>query len=176
MEGAEVTLERLEYVTRAVQHGRTSDHVFAAHLGDVPREDLVPYVADFLLQLEDIQWSLVAGVTRDTLVISLRNLGYSRNAGEFVKACFSDIGNAGGHRAMAKAVIPTGAFRKKFGSLREEHVSTLLNDLATQFLGDGTPPGRRRDTAPEGRGEPRSATSRPPQSRRPGSSSSRQTK
>ena len=160
MEGAEVTLERLEFVARAVQQGRTSEHVFAAHVGEVPREDLVPYVADFLLQLEDIRWSLVSGVVRDTIVISVRNLGYSRNAGDFVKACFSDIGNAGGHRAMAKAVVPTAAFRKKFGSLSEEHVSDLLNDLAGQFLGDGAPSGRGREAGPGGRAASQGTTSR----------------
>ena len=51
MEGAEITLERLAYVTRAGQVGQTREQVFTAHLGAVPREDLIPYVADFLLQL-----------------------------------------------------------------------------------------------------------------------------
>ena len=47
----------------------------------------------------------------------MRNLGYSRNAGEFVKRWFGDIGSAGGHRAMAKAVVPIERFREKFGAL-----------------------------------------------------------
>ena len=49
--------------------------------------------------------------------MSVRNLGYSRNAGEFVKRWFGDIGSAGGHRAMAKAVVPIDRFRQKFGEL-----------------------------------------------------------
>ena len=173
MEGAEVTLERLEFVTRAVQRGRTTDHVFAAHVGDVPREDLVPYVADFLLQLEDIQWSIISGVVRDTIVVSVRNLGYSRNAGEFVKACFADIGNAGGHRAMAKAVVPAAAFRNKFGSLGDEHVSGVLSDLAVQFLGDGEHTARRRETSPGQRAVSRGTTARQSRSRQPGPRSPR---
>ena len=48
---------------------------------------------------------LIAGVVSDMLVMSVRNLGYSRNAGEFVRKWFSDIGSAGGHRSMAKAVV-----------------------------------------------------------------------
>ena len=47
----------------------------------------------------------------------MRNLGYSRNAGEFVKRWFADIGSAGGHRAMAKAVVPIDRFQAKFGDL-----------------------------------------------------------
>lgn len=177
MEGAEITMERLTYVTRAVQQGNASDRVFAAHLGDVPREDLVPYVADFLLQLEDVQWSIISGQVRDSLVISVRNLGYSRNAGDFVKTCFSEIGNAGGHRAMAKAVIPAAAFRKKFGSLGEEHVSRLLADLAAQFLGDGDQDDPRREPTPTSRVSTRGKTTRQTASRPAGAKTRpRQTK
>ena len=176
MEGAEVTLERLEYVARATQQGRTSGLVFAAHMGEVPREDLVPYVADFLLQLEDVQWSIISGVVHDTVVVSVRNVGYSRNAGEFVEACFSDIGNAGGHRAMAKAVMPAAAFRRKFGSLSGEHVSGLLSDLATQFLLDGKHTGRRRETSPEPPAGSRRSSQNPRSRRRESRISPRETK
>src|SRR5262249_26572048 len=104
MEGAEITRERLDYVLKAHTTGKISGQVFCASLGDSPREDFIPYVADFFLQLEDVKWTVIAGRVGDTLVISVRNLGYSKNAGEFVRRYFSDIGNAGGHRAMAKAV------------------------------------------------------------------------
>ena len=136
MEGAEITIERLEFVSTAIKCGQTSNQVFAAHIGSAPREDLIPYVADFLLQLEDVKWSIISGVVNDAVVISVRNLGYSRNAGAFVKACFADIGNAGGHRAMAKAVVPVAAFRDKFGSIGSDHMSRLLSELAAEFLGE----------------------------------------
>ena len=134
MEGSEITLERLRHVTQGLQSGRMRDQVFAAHIGDAPREDLVPYVADFLLQLEDVKWSVVSGVVGDRLVVSVRNLGYSRNAGEFVKRWFNDIGSAGGHRAMAKAVVPLDAFRTKFLTAGDSEIAPRLAELATQFL------------------------------------------
>src|SRR3989475_5328513 len=111
MEGAEITLERLDYVMKAYRGGTMADQVFAAFLGSLPREDFIPYVADFFLQVEDVKWTIVAGVVGDSLVVSVRNLGYTKNAGEFVRRYFSDIGSAGGHRAMAKAVVPMRAFR-----------------------------------------------------------------
>lgn len=144
IEGTGITAERLEFVSRAVQFGKMHDQIYSTHLGDAPREDLMPYVADFLLQLDDVKWSVVSGQVEHQLIVSVRNLGYSRNAGEFVKACFSDIGNAGGHRAMAKAVIPLGAFRHKFGHLNAWETACLLADLASQFLTDQTSPDRRR--------------------------------
>src|SRR5712671_6524893 len=117
MEGAEITLERLDYVLKAFRSGALADQVFCAFIGPSPREDFIPYVADFFLQVEDVKWTVVAGVVNDTLVISVRNLGYSKNAGEFVRRFFADIGSAGGHRAMAKAVVPIQKFREKFGEL-----------------------------------------------------------
>ena len=67
MEGAEITLERLDYVTRASQGGIMRDQVFSAFIGEAPREDFIPYTADFFLQLEDVKWTIVAGVVNGSL-------------------------------------------------------------------------------------------------------------
>jgi nanoRNase/pAp phosphatase (c-di-AMP/oligoRNAs hydrolase) len=134
MEGAEITIDRLEYVTRASQGGIMRDQVFCAFLGEAPREDFIPYTADFFLQLEDVKWTIIAGVVSGTLIISVRNLGYSRNAGEFVKRWFADIGSAGGHRAMAKAVVPIEKFREKFGELHGPAITARIAEMAEQFL------------------------------------------
>ena len=145
MEGAEITLERLEYMTRASQGGILRDQVFSAFIGEAPREDFIPYTADFFLQLEDVKWTIIAGIVGNYLIVSVRNLGYSRNAGEFVKRWFLDIGSAGGHRAMAKAVVPLDKFRAKFGHLEGPAITALVAELAEKFL---------REPAPEKKKEP----------------------
>jgi nanoRNase/pAp phosphatase (c-di-AMP/oligoRNAs hydrolase) len=134
MEGAEITLERLEFVTRASRTGLLRDQVFTAYIGEAPREDFIPYTADFFLQLEDVKWTIVAGTVADTLIVSVRNLGYSRNAGEFVKRWFAELGSAGGHRAMAKAVVPMERFHAKFGDLEGPAITARLAEMAEQFL------------------------------------------
>src|SRR6266542_230528 len=134
MEGAEITLERLEYVLKAYRGGRLTEQVFCSFIGASPREDCIPYVADFYLQLEDVKWTIVSGIVNDSLVMSVRNLGYSRNAGEFVKRWFADIGSAGGHRAMAKAVVPIDRFREKFGELHGPAITARIAEMAEQFL------------------------------------------
>ncbi len=139
MEGAEITMERLAYVMKATENGRLKEQVFCSFLGELPREDFIPYVADFFLQLEDTKWTIIAGVVGKAFVASVRNLGYSRNAGEFVKKFFGDIGSAGGHRAMAKAVAPAEAYRVKFGDLEPAKVTERLLDQALQFLHETTP-------------------------------------
>jgi nanoRNase/pAp phosphatase (c-di-AMP/oligoRNAs hydrolase) len=143
MEGAEITMERLEYVLKAKQTGRMVEQVFCAFIGASPREDFIPYVADFYLQLEDVKWTIVAGIVNDALIMSVRNLGYSRNAGEFVRKYFADIGSAGGHRAMAKAVVPLRAFRDKFGNLQADEFTEKVLALALEFLHEHQPADKR---------------------------------
>lgn len=160
MEGLGITQERLDFVSRAAARGMLRGHVYTAHLGETPREDLVPYVADFLLQLEDVKWTVVSGTVGTNVVVSVRNLGYAGHAGDFVRACFADVGNAGGHRAMAKAVVPVGRFRDKFGSLDDQRGAHLLDALTADFLTPaqrgpaprteraGREPRKRDDSAP----------------------------
>src|SRR4051812_13069798 len=147
MEGAEITLERLDYVTRASQGGVMKEQVFCAFIGEAPREDFIPYTADFFLQLEDVKWTIVAGVVNGCFIVSVRNLGYSRNAGEFVKRWFADIGSAGGHRAMAKAVVPVEKFRQKFGDLQGGEITAKIGEMAGQFLREAAPDKRKEIVA-----------------------------
>ena len=49
---------------------------------------------------------MVSGVVGADLHVSIRNVGYVRSAGEVARDAFGDLGSAGGHRTMAKAVIP----------------------------------------------------------------------
>jgi len=83
-------------------------------------------------------------------VASVRNIGYTRNAGEFMRKLFADIGSAGGHRAMAKAVVPADRFVTKYGPL--ENATERLLELALQFLHDTNgadkKPGREREKEP----------------------------
>jgi nanoRNase/pAp phosphatase (c-di-AMP/oligoRNAs hydrolase) len=155
MEGAEITSERLDYVMRAHQCGILFEQVFCAFLGPSPREDFIPYVADFFLQLENVKWTVVAGIVNDSMVISVRNLGYTKNAGEFVRRFFADVGSAGGHRAMAKAVMPMSAFREKFGDVMSDNIPAKLQEVMTQFLHETPRDGRpqKADGKSEGRSE-----------------------
>ena len=143
MEGAEITMERLEYVLKAKQNGRMVEQVFCAFLGTSPREDFIPYVADFYLQLENVKWTIIVGIVNDSLVMSVRNLGYTRNAGEFVRKYFADIGSAGGHRAMAKAVVPLRAFRDKFGNLQADGFTDRVLTMALEFLHEQQAPEKK---------------------------------
>jgi nanoRNase/pAp phosphatase (c-di-AMP/oligoRNAs hydrolase) len=146
MEGAEITLERLEYVMKATSNHRLFEQVFCSFVGEAPREDLVPYIADFFLQLENVKWTAIAAIVHDQFIVSVRNLGYSRNAGDFVRRWFSDLGSAGGHRAMAKAVVPIEAFRERYGDLQGADITAKLQEMVSQFLHEHASAERKRET------------------------------
>ena len=83
--------------------------VFFSHLGPVATADLIPQFADFGLQAKGVEWSVVSGVVGDDVHVSVRSVGYVRSAGDVTRAAFGDLGSAGGHRTMAKAVMPLTA-------------------------------------------------------------------
>ena len=62
------------------------------------------------------------------LVFSVRNVGYVRAAGEVVRAVVEGLGVGGGHRTMAKGIIPLKAFRKVYGNATRERIRAALHD------------------------------------------------
>ncbi len=144
MEGAEITQERLQLITKATQRGVMVDQIFSVFLGEVPRDDAIPYVADFYLQLENVRWTLVSGIVNGSFVMSVRNLGYTRNAGDFVRKYFVEIGSAGGHRAMAKAVVPLEAFQKRFGPI-DDKAGEKMSNLLQEFLHEAPEDKRKKE-------------------------------
>ena len=144
MEGSETNLERLACLSTAMQRSRVSGSLYTSHLGEVAREDLIVFAADFLLQVDEVSWSVVSGIVQQNVVISARNLGVSGDAGKFVRRAFGDIGSAGGHRVMAKAVAPVDRFVQKFGSVEPDRVLAATHDLAEEFLHASRASERRR--------------------------------
>jgi hypothetical protein len=89
----------------------------------------------------------VAGKLSGKLVISVRNHGMSGdNAGEAVKNLFADIGSAGGHRNMAKAVIPLRAWRRREGTTRDSQIESRLRELFSAWIKGEADDGAVRST------------------------------
>jgi nanoRNase/pAp phosphatase (c-di-AMP/oligoRNAs hydrolase) len=106
IERPELSEAALDVLAQGLADRRIVHGVFFSHLGRVAVVDLVPQFADFGLQAEGVEWSVVSGVVGADLHVSIRNVGYVRSAGEVAHEAFGDLGSAGGHRTMAKAVIP----------------------------------------------------------------------
>jgi nanoRNase/pAp phosphatase (c-di-AMP/oligoRNAs hydrolase) len=112
--------EDLEALGRALSRLQLDNGVAVIHMGEINREDVIPQMAEFCLNIEGVEWGVVSGLVKDRVVISVRNVGYVKSAGEIMKRLYDDIGSAGGHRAMAKAVIPLDRFKERYGEVSEK--------------------------------------------------------
>jgi nanoRNase/pAp phosphatase (c-di-AMP/oligoRNAs hydrolase) len=105
------TLARIQNPTRSrrffatlgkgITGARLYRKLLISHLGPVETPDLVSQVAEFLLAYENIRWCLVTGRYRGRLHASLRCSRVDVQAGEVLRAGFSNPRDAGGHGAIA---------------------------------------------------------------------------
>jgi nanoRNase/pAp phosphatase (c-di-AMP/oligoRNAs hydrolase) len=124
---------------RAYERARLHGHGEACvvDMGEVYVPEIVPEVAERLVSLEGLRWSLATGSYKGELYLSLRLNDRRVNAGKLVREiCAPMGGSAGGHGAMAGARIP----------LRARSAELLASDLSAAFLrafrlrpGPGTP-------------------------------------
>jgi nanoRNase/pAp phosphatase (c-di-AMP/oligoRNAs hydrolase) len=132
MERPALPREDLEALGRALSRLELNDGVAVIHMGEVKREDVIPQMAEFSLQIEGVDWGIVSGISDGRVVISARNVGYVKSAGDIMKRLFDDIGSAGGHRSMAKAVVPVARFKEKFGEVTEKAIREAIVPLITE--------------------------------------------
>lgn len=134
IERPEFPQEEAGFVQKAIRRWRIEHRLLVSHLGQVPRQDIVPRLADFFTQVEGIDWSVLSGIVGGNLIISARNMGKSGNAGSLMKEAFGSYGRAGGHRFMAKAVMPLKGFREVFGRADERFVRDLIFERLVDLL------------------------------------------
>ncbi|MGD8522913.1 MAG: DHH family phosphoesterase [Desulfobacterales bacterium] len=106
IETAEMGLEELKYFQRALKNRLLREGRIFSYLGRVHSQDTLVLVADFFMKCQEVTWSVVFGIYRKNLVVVIRNDGLRKNAGSLASKAFGFFGNAGGHRAMARAEIP----------------------------------------------------------------------
>jgi nanoRNase/pAp phosphatase (c-di-AMP/oligoRNAs hydrolase) len=134
IERPELPLSFADFLARVLPRMRKQMGLVTLHVGALEREDIIPQLADFCLQFEGAEWVAVSGKWQNALVISVRNPGYVRSAGDVVRKLFGSLGRAGGHRSMAKAVVPLRHWRATFGSTRDAAISRQVEALFLREL------------------------------------------
>ena len=124
--GPELPRSALRAFAQALSRIDLREGLAYVHLGRVEREHVIPQMAELALQLEGAEWSVASGLVGESLVLCVRNAGYQKAAGTVVEALFGALGSAGGHQAMAKAVVPLKAFRKKYGSISAARIESVV--------------------------------------------------
>jgi len=126
-------LDGLRAMGRALASTSVEEGIHILVLGRV-REDVIPQVADLGLQAEGAEWAVAAGLVGSDLVFSVRNVGYVRAAGEVVRAVVEGLGVGGGHRSMAKGIIPLRAFRDVYGKTDRATIREALHSAFVRAI------------------------------------------
>lgn len=106
IEHAEMRMDYLVYFRKALSELRVRKERAYAYLGRVHHPDVCVQIADFIMHIEKINWSIVYGLYQEKLVVIFRNDGIRKNAGLTAKNAFTKFGSAGGHKSAARAEIP----------------------------------------------------------------------
>jgi nanoRNase/pAp phosphatase (c-di-AMP/oligoRNAs hydrolase) len=106
IEMSDMGLKDLRYFQQALEGKRIIQDKVFSHMESVHSPDVLVLLADFFLRCQEVAWTVVSGVYQKTLVVIIRSDGFRKNAGASAIKAFGRFGNAGGHKAMARAEIP----------------------------------------------------------------------
>ena len=109
IEQAPVPVGYFRQLNAAIQAAHIYEDVVIVNLGRLMYPDLAAELADWLLRLEGMQWSLCLGVYERMVVFSLRTRQVQGGAGQVAQAAVEGTGSAGGHGMVAGGQVPVRA-------------------------------------------------------------------
>ena len=124
---------------RAIRGAFVVGRVVGVHLGEVETPDRVAQIADFLLTLEGMRWSIVTARFHGRLHVSLRSNDPGAGAGRLLKRLLGGGNRGGGHAMIA------GGSREVGEAAPEERWRETEDKVAADFLASlGLDPLERR--------------------------------
>jgi nanoRNase/pAp phosphatase (c-di-AMP/oligoRNAs hydrolase) len=131
IEKADLRFDLLKYFKIALQNMRRRKGKVYIHLGNVVNPDICVLIADFFMRVNTVTWSIVSGTCDKKLTIILRNDGIRKNAGKVAKEGFGKLGNAGGHKNMARAEIALNELKEHVDARDDNRLlSWIINRTA----------------------------------------------
>lgn len=85
----------------ALENLESVDSLILSHLGPIEQPDIVPEIADLLLQMEGKTWALATGYYQDRLYLSIRTTNTRADAGGLMRRVIGRRGKGGGHGMIA---------------------------------------------------------------------------
>ena len=111
IERSELRLDFLKFFELALSNKRIRKGRAYSYIGPVVNPDVCVLLADFFMKISSVDWSIVAGLFDNKLVLIFRNDGLRKDAGKVAKKSFGGLGSAGGHKSAARAEIPLEALK-----------------------------------------------------------------
>lgn len=105
----------------AIEKARVYETAIVTDLEEVYSPDMVAEVAERMMALEDMKYSLAFGSYKNQLFVSLRVKDRRMNAGRLIREICQDLGgSAGGHGSMAGARLPMSGTRQQRDAFKRE--------------------------------------------------------
>jgi nanoRNase/pAp phosphatase (c-di-AMP/oligoRNAs hydrolase) len=115
---------------RVLTHGFYYKHIAGVILEELPYPDFAAEMADFLLRIKNMRWSICLGDYGDLLYVSIRSNNIHANAARLLKRAIPKTGTAGGHELIAGAQVRVDRNESdKVRSLKKEIVRRVLREL-----------------------------------------------
>ncbi|MBI5549606.1 MAG: DHH family phosphoesterase [Deltaproteobacteria bacterium] len=114
----------------AIEKARVHQNAVEVDLGEIYSPDMVAEVAERMLSLEGMKWSLAYGSYQGQLFLSIRTRDRRMNAGRLIREICEDLGgSSGGHGSMAGARLPLHGTRDQRRRLKRSLVSRFLSEF-----------------------------------------------
>lgn len=137
---ARVPREYFAAYRTGIAQARIHKDVVVTDLGLVPAADQVAEIADFLLRLREVTWSIALGRHQNTLAISIRTSDPYAHAGYTIRRAVEGLGTAGGHGTMAGGQVPIR---------NDDEPAELVAEITTRLLQElGAPTGEGERLVP----------------------------
>lgn len=127
LENSMVYKEDLKMFAQAIDNIAIYDNVSFAYVAGNCPEALIAQICDFMLELVEVDFSIVFSVKSGGVKLSIRSTNPGLDAGRIVRKALKDIGNGGGHAEMAGGFIPLSDDKWD-----ENEASNIIRD---RFLG-----------------------------------------
>jgi nanoRNase/pAp phosphatase (c-di-AMP/oligoRNAs hydrolase) len=128
IENARVPREYFQGFRDAIEKAQIYDKLVISVLNEVQYPDMVAEVADFLLRLDQVEWSAAMGFYNKYLYVSLRTTLRDINAGELLRKVLGSK-SAGGHDMIAG-----GRVRVAEGGVAAEKIAVRIKDRLLKAL------------------------------------------
>jgi nanoRNase/pAp phosphatase (c-di-AMP/oligoRNAs hydrolase) len=130
---APVPRSYFQHLEAGLRNSFTYKNVIGTRLGPVSGQDIVPLIADLLLRLERISWSIVLGRCDGRLFVSIRTRNPRAHSGRLLRRVLGQRGSAGGHDMVAGGYVPlNGRSEKEIEDLEDRLIRKFMRKWGTR--------------------------------------------
>ena len=135
IERAQVSAEYFRRLHAALHAARIYGNTVISYVGPMQRPDLAAEMADLLLRLDGILWTVCMGTYKGEMIVAVRSRHPRGGAGHLVQTVVGDRGTAGGHGTMASGQVPLQGEDPEAVARRLEAEVLKVLDLTTERAG-----------------------------------------